>query len=192
MPGGGRRVLFPLPRDMFMMIDRAFLLHPISEIQMSSLQSGRAAAGRIAVTAAVVVLMTAGCASGGAGSTGGGDDLGGNADLITLAEIEAAPTGTAFDVVNLLRPRWLRPRTRGTSGFGTTQVDPITGGSADPSGGGTLPVIFMDNTRFGDIGSLRSISSSIIERMEYMDARDATTLYGTGYDGGVIQVFTLR
>lgn len=160
---------------------------------MRSCSIGRTTALRAGLATAAIALVATGCASGGAGGSGGTD--GGGADLITLAEIEAAPSGTAYDIVNLLRPRWLRSRTRapspGGGGFGAPTSDPFVG-SADPAGGGVLPVVFMDNTRFGEIGSLRSISSSILERMEYMDARDATTLYGTGYDGGVIQVFTRR
>jgi hypothetical protein len=44
--------------------------------------------------------------------------------------------------------------------------------------------------RFGGIDSLSRIPSTNIESIQYMNATDATTRYGTGYAGGLIRVNT--
>jgi hypothetical protein len=109
------------------------------------------------------------CASGGVGNAGGG-----SMDEITQAQIEANPDySNAMDLVRRLRPTWLRRTT-----------------SMSFNSGPAEPVIFVDGIRRGPLASLRDISPTTITRMEYVNALDATTLYGTGYAGGVIQVFT--
>jgi outer membrane receptor protein involved in Fe transport len=53
-------------------------------------------------------------------------------------------------------------------------------------------VVFVDQTAWGAIGSLESISIEEVERIEFLDMRDATTQYGTGYPGGIIRIVTRR
>ena len=119
-----------------------------------------------------LLLMTA---LGAACSTTGGGGGGGNPDLITRAQIEESPVTTAFDLVERVRPRWLRPRTQASFS------------SPEP----TYPVVYMDGRRFGEVGSLHQISTTSVDRIEFIDALDATTRFGTGHAGGVIHVHTL-
>lgn len=111
------------------------------------------------------------CASG-----GGGSSTGGSMDEITFEQVQDANVANAMQVVQRLRPRWLRP-VRGNASFR-----------------GPIPeaVVFLDGVRFGGLSSLADINAAIVQRMEYLTATEATTLYGTGYMGGAIRVFTLR
>ena len=117
----------------------------------------------------LVALAAAGCASAGGGGGGGG---GSNPDLITPEQIATRNDGTAEELVQSLRPGWLRARTAGTFA----------------SQGPILPEVFIDGTYYGPIVSLRNIPTSTIDYLEFISATDATTLYGTGYMGGVIHV----
>jgi outer membrane cobalamin receptor len=123
------------------------------------------------------LLGASACASGGAS---GGSGTSGNPDEITREQIvENSNYSNAMEIIRVIRPRWLRAaRGQGTSTFS--------------SGGPVEPVVILDGVRFGELASLRQISLNIVGRMVYLDARDATTLYGTGYMGGAIQIFTLR
>jgi hypothetical protein len=48
----------------------------------------------------------------------------------------------------------------------------------------------VDRARFGELDVLRNIAVQDVESIRFIPARDATTLYGTGYGGGVIEVTT--
>jgi len=116
-----------------------------------------------------LLFFSAACASGSGGGSGSG------MDLITREQIEESNYSTALQVVQRLKPRWLRP-VRGNSS--------LTGPPPEA-------VVFLDGVRFGDLSSLSNINAIIVDHMEYMGATEATTLYGTGYMGGAIRVFTL-
>lgn len=106
--------------------------------------------------------------------TTGGVSRGTSRDEITRAQIERLADGSAFMIVQLLRPRWLAVRTQATPR------------NPEPA----YAEVFVDQLYFGRLRSLEQISSSEIERIEYLGARDATTRYGTGYLGGIIRVVT--
>ena len=54
------------------------------------------------------------------------------------------------------------------------------------------PEVFRDEFLWGSLDTLRQFRSDQIERIEFLNALDATTLYGTGYMGGIIRVVTRR
>jgi hypothetical protein len=120
-------------------------------------------------------------------SSAGGAVGGGSPDLITREQIEELTDENAYQVVQRLRPRWLRPRSQASLG---------TPSRRDPSGVGTqpptppMPEVFVDNVRRGPVESLAQISLNEIEQMQFIDATDATTRYGTGYISGIIHVLT--
>jgi hypothetical protein len=124
---------------------------------------------RTSILAAALALI-AGGASGAAGGGGGGG--GGNPDVITAEQIATRTDGTVEELVQSLRPGWLRPRTAGTLS----------------SAGPIMPEVFLDGSYFGPIGALRTIPTTSVDNIEFIGASDATTLYGTGYMGGVIHV----
>lgn len=122
------------------------------------------------ITVFVLSALTA-CASGGSGDGGDGGTSGGNRNLIVAEEL-AGVTGSAYEAVQRLRPRWLQTR----------------GGGTDASG--NLPATFVDGSPRGDFTALNSIPVTNIRSIRYLSARDATTLYGTGYPAGIIDVRT--
>lgn len=96
-------------------------------------------------------------------------------DLITREQIEESNYSTALQVVQRLKPRWLRP---------------VRFGGGTLGGPPPEPVVVLDGVRFGDLSSLSGINAIMVDHIEYMTATEATTLYGTGYMGGAIRVFS--
>ena len=123
--------------------------------------------------AALVLALTLGLPA--CSTTGGGGGGGGSRNEITYEQVSAQPDGTAFTVIQALRGSWLRARTQGTLG------------NPEPS----YARVWLNDLSFGDIESLHNVQSSEISRMEFINARDATTRYGTGYPGGIIHIHTL-
>jgi hypothetical protein len=93
-------------------------------------------------------------------------------DLITASELAHVDAVNAFTAIQQLRPLWLR--SRGAMSF------------TEP--GGTLPTVYVDNLRYGDISALSAIPIAEIAEIRYISAADATTRWGTGVVGGVIEV----
>ncbi|TVP46946.1 MAG: hypothetical protein EA350_06180 [Gemmatimonadales bacterium] len=91
---------------------------------------------------------------------------------ITLDEIEATTARDAYELLERLRPQWLRGR--GSTSF------------RDPRP--ALPVVYVDGIRTGGTETLRRIDTGGILSMDYLGAADATTRFGTGHAGGVILV----
>ncbi|MCZ6916234.1 MAG: hypothetical protein O7I93_05625 [Gemmatimonadetes bacterium] len=115
---------------------------------------------RIIAPLAVLALLTA-CASSGQSS-----GTRRSTNLITPEEWQGQSVTTALDAVRRLRPGWLQPR--GQTG---------------------LPSVFRNNTRWGDDPrSLETLLLTEIAEIRFMNGPDATTRFGTGYPGGIIQV----
>jgi hypothetical protein len=95
----------------------------------------------------------------------------GPADLITEAEISASTYQNALEVVQNLRPTMMRPR--GTTAYGPQPV-----------------VLFVDDVRMVDLNGLATVPASRVKEIRYINARDATTRWGTGVGSGVILVTT--
>ncbi len=136
---------------------------------------------RTLTTSALVAVLTVGAAGCASGVGSGGSSSSGNPDQITREQIEENQNfSTAGDLIRQLRPRWLRSGRAPVGGPGS----PTPGQAAEP-------VVFIDGVRFGELASLRNISLTNVDSMQYLDSRDATTLYGTGFQGGAILI-TMR
>jgi hypothetical protein len=96
-------------------------------------------------------------------------------NLITREQLAGLEAMSAFDAIQRLRPTWLQSR-----------------GPTSLTGGPTMPRVHINQSRTGSIDELRSIPVTEVELMEFKSASDATTEYGTGYPGGVIEVSTRR
>jgi len=126
----------------------------------------RAMAGLLALA---TLLFLPGCAA--SAAAGDGTSPRRSSSVITEAEFEEVVTiGNLYDAIERLRSPWLRSR-GGRSGY---------------------PVVFVNGTRFGEIDSLRSLQVGDVASARLMSAGDATTLYGTGYPAGIIDVRTRR
>jgi hypothetical protein len=118
------------------------------------------------VLALVVGALTLGaCASAG---RGGDDETRGTQNHIVRAELANLDQLSAYQAIQRLRPRWLRTRL------------------------GRAPVPIIDGAPRRDLRDLQTIRATEVEEMRFMSAADATTRYGTGYDGGAILVTTLK
>ena len=118
----------------------------------------------------LAMALTA-CASGGGG--GGGEESdrrsGGDPNRLTAEELASVSASNVYDAVQALRPRWFRARSANVN---------------------DLPAAFVDGRHRGDYRDLAQVPLSNVESIQYLSARDATTLYGTGYPGGAIDVRT--
>lgn len=122
---------------------------------------------RAPILAALAATLVVGCATAPPGTTRI------RADRISRDEIIEAGPCSAWDLVQNLRPIWLRKR--GQTSF-TQETD---------------VVVYLDGTRMGTRDALRQIDSHNIEYLEYLDARRATVLHGSGHVNGAIIVHTL-
>ena len=121
-------------------------------------------------TAALFLLLALGACAGGPG-TGTSRP---NANMITRTEIDEAGPSSAYDLVQKLRPIWLRKR--GNTSF-TRNTD---------------VVVYLDGVAMGDREALRSLSTPEIESLEFLDARRATVRFGEGHTAGAILVKTRK
>jgi len=131
-------------------------------------------------------IGAAGCAS---ASGGGSDGSAGAGDVITQEQIDQFDGETAYDLVQRYRSRWLRPA-RNQNATGQRTTGSVTGspdGDALP-GQSVLPTVFLDGRPFGPIESLRGVPPRSLASIEFVSARSATTLYGTGYPAGIIEM----
>lgn len=133
---------------------------------------------RITALLALGLLGTA-CASGGAStdteSESASPRVSRSRNVITRAEIEETTAENAYQVVQRLRNTWLRPR-----------------GASSARNQETLPVVFLDGVRAGTVQVLERFRAEDVEELRYHNARDATTRWGTGYSGGIIEVIQRR
>ena len=114
----------------------------------------------------------------GCASTGGAPQqaTGSNRNLINREQLDAMPSITARDAVERLHRDWLRGR----------------GGSVQTATGRVYPVVFVDGRRFGELPVLRQFGVEELEEIRFLSASDATTRFGTGYPGGIINLILRR
>ncbi|MGE5749568.1 MAG: hypothetical protein ACM31F_06380 [Gemmatimonas sp.] len=116
------------------------------------------------LVAAATLVLTA-CASSGAKPTISESSR----DKVTSIEIANTEAATAYDLVNRLRPQWLRAG--GTSSIG--------GGSIQ----NMVTLVYLDGHRIGTIETLRTITAAGISSMEWIPAtRAAIVLTDVGSD----------
>lgn len=120
-------------------------------------------------TAVLVATFTLACAS-----TPGTGTAGRSRNVITAEEIHSVNRTTLFDVVQALRPEFLRGRGVQTLGNASS----------------TAVVVYLDGVRAGGPEALQRLTPDSAIEIRYLDARDATTLYGTGHTSGAILVKT--
>ena len=131
-------------------------------------------------TLLVLGLVLSACSSSAGASLSGGGPRAeaptrGNSSLIVRAELDNFQGLSAWEAVDVLRRRWTSPR-RGTT-FGGTSV---------------YANVVVDGTVRGTLGELNRLNVDNIETMRYLSPADATTKYGTGFLGGIIEVSTIR
>ena len=111
-----------------------------------------------------LALVTSGCASAGQGE-GGSSGSRNVIDREALFDMEGM---NAYEAIQRLRPTWLRAR---RTGMGSPQ----------------LPGLVV-NDQQSELYNLRTMRIEGIEEIRYVEARDASIRYGTGFPAGVIVV----
>jgi hypothetical protein len=95
-------------------------------------------------------------------------------NLITEQEIAASNESNVYDVVNRLRPMFLKTRGRSTIN----------------AGGSEYASVFLDGQFYGELGSMRNIVASQIQEIRYLSGPDAVSKYGMRYGSGAVDVRT--
>jgi hypothetical protein len=94
-------------------------------------------------------------------------------NVITEAELAARSALTARQVIEQLRPQFLR--VRGTTTLGNAQT-------------GDVIWVYFDGTRMGTLEVLNNIGAHEIREIRYLSPSEATNRYGTGHVQGAILV----
>jgi hypothetical protein len=126
--------------------------------------------GRLGVPALLVGLLLIGCV------TARPRDLQGGADILAEDEINALHVASAYDVVTRTRPAYLHSRGREYSS--DSRLAPIPAH------------VFMDDTYYGDINTLRSVPASQLAQVRFYQSYEAQYKFGSDHMGGVIQLIT--
>lgn len=108
---------------------------------------------------AVGLLVLAACAS---ASTGGARK---SSSVISQEEITAAGPSTLYELIQNVRPIWLRKR--------VTTV-------------GNELKVYLDGTLYGTVLELRNLYTTDVASIEYYDARRAQARFGAGHLNGAV------
>ena len=98
-------------------------------------------------------------------------------DTIGEDEIEKMHAASAYDVVARTHGEYLNSRGRK---------------SLDPRIPEIPPHVFVDDTYYGDIGTLRVIPASELSEVRFYQGYEAQFKFGSGHMGGVVQLITKR
>ena len=123
-------------------------------------------------------------------------------NLITPEELAALQGHNGYEVVEKLRPDWLRRSERRVT-LNTRRVDRGT----DPQGGGQGPMeegntdpaadvtaqslklmVFVDETEMGGVEELLRLRNDDIQEIRFLNSSDAQQRYGPRFAAGVIRV----
>ena len=94
-------------------------------------------------------------------------------NVITEAELASRSALTARQVIEQLRPQFLR--VRGTTTLGNAQT-------------GDVIWVYFDGTRMGTVEVLNNIGAHEVREIRYLNPSEATNRYGTGHVQGAILV----
>lgn len=119
-----------------------------------------------------VVTLAAVIACASAGATGNGTYR--DPVAISEQEIAASNESNAFDVVQRLRPMFLKTRGRSTINAGRSEYASV----------------FVDGAYYGQLNSLRNLIPNQIHEIRYLSGPESAGKYGLGYGSGAIEIRT--
>lgn len=125
---------------------------------------------RRAALACVLAAVLSGCAT-----AGGSPTSRGSSDRITAAEMESWGAEDLLTVIQRMRPQWLQARKAVTI-----------------SGPRPTSVVVDGVTQSGGVEVLRSYLAGNVQEVRFVNAKDATTLYGLSMMSGAIVVALKR
>jgi hypothetical protein len=98
-----------------------------------------------------------------------------NRALITESEIPTTGTETAFELIQRIRPEYLR-------------VKPAQGAMGANGNNAPAPVLIVNGQRVGGLEDLRSIPASSLAVVRYHTIEEAKRRFGMQYGGGAIEL----
>lgn len=117
-----------------------------------------------------LLLFTAACGSSAGEESGPAPRR--SPSVISSEELARTTWNNAYDIVQNLRPNWLRRR----AGLGASNE----------------LLVYMDETRLGGVSVLRNIEKPSIQELRYVDPNAATNRWGLGHSAGAIQIIRKR
>ncbi|MFQ5865622.1 MAG: hypothetical protein ACE5IW_10370 [bacterium] len=96
--------------------------------------------------------------------------------VITAEEIATTSATNAYEAVQLLRPHLLQRQFHRQ--ISLSSPGPITA------------IVYVDEVRYGDLESLRNLSTENISEIRYISSSDATLRFGSDHGGGAFMVKT--
>lgn len=107
--------------------------------------------------------------------------------VILRSEVDRTPVTSAFELVQNLRPQWMRAR--GNDAMVMTPIatrDGIAFAIQDEA-----PImVYLNGRRLGNLDALRSITHGDVDHIEHYDPAEAQQRFGAGNPQGVINVIT--
>jgi hypothetical protein len=98
-----------------------------------------------------------------------------NRSVITDAEIPTSGTESAFDLIQRIRPEYLRPKpTQTYMGAKSNEAPP--------------PALVFNGQRLGDVGDLRQVPAPSLSYVRYYTIEEGKRKFGMQYGGGVIEI----
>lgn len=123
--------------------------------------------------AALLAAMIA-CASSGAGSSGSRA----SPTRITRSEIYSANASNAYELINRLRPDWLRTQPTGSVAGGVVRSQSI--------------LVYLNRQRLEDLNALKTISVGGIESAEWIDASRVQTVLSDVPSGPIAGAIVIK
>ncbi len=112
-----------------------------------------------------------------------------NSNQIVREELQGTSAANAYELVQALRPQWLRER--GQETIRTQKVDrPGLRGSIVAGTAMDEPdiLVYINDSRFGNVDALRDIPVTGLGSLEFVSPSKATLRWGSGHSKGVIVV----
>ncbi|HUQ47969.1 MAG TPA: hypothetical protein VM053_06970 [Gemmatimonadaceae bacterium] len=124
------------------------------------------------VVISLSLIATAACASSGAQKSSG------SPDKLSRAEIEATNSTSVYDVINRLRPNWLRPPGMTMTGIQNSGAQRVT--------------VYLDNQPLGGIETLRTITTLTVASMEFLSPTRAANVVSNLPNGIATAVILIK
>lgn len=95
--------------------------------------------------------------------------------VISDAEIPKSGSESAYDMIQRLRPEYLRAKPTQSFGGATSTIAPP-------------PSLFMNGQRMGELTDLRQIPALSLSMVRYYSIEEGKRKFGMQYGGGVIEI----
>ena len=128
---------------------------------------------RVDIARVALVVFAAACAS-----SGGGASPRSNPDAITRAEVNASNATNAYELVNRLRPNWLRATATGTIGGGSITRQAI--------------LVYLDRQRLESLDALKTVSVDVVDSANWIDPSRVQTVMPDVPSGPIAGAIVIR